>query len=154
MSGVVPASGVPVACPPVHRLRRFRLGRLVHLAHLVIAVVALAGLLGQTMAQAAPLPLMDAASQTPVAPAVSPMPDCQEMGAMAPAADPDSTAPCQDRGDCIARMGCAAVGPTLPRPASLNAPARAMRLPIAPHVHIDRDGARPSPLPDPPKTPA
>lgn len=137
-----------MACSPVHRLRRFRLGRLVHLAHLVITVVALAGLLGQTMAQAAPLPLMDAASPTQAAP---PMPDCEEMGAMASAANPDSTAPCENTPDCIARMGCAAVGPTLPRPARLNAPAQAMRLPIAPLVHNDRDGAGPSPLQHPPK---
>lgn len=145
-----------MACPPVHRLCRLRLGGLVHLAHLVIAVFALAGLLGQTTAQAAPLPVMEAAAQTQGAPAMSPMPGCQEMPAIAPAADSDSdsTAPCQDMPNCIAQMGCAAVGPTLPRPAGLNTPVRVVRLLIAPQADTERDGTAPSPLPDPPKTQA
>ncbi len=113
----------------------------------LLFALALAGSIGQASAFAAP--------QRPgvTADAMAGMPDCAEMMIQAGAQGP---APCDDSGPrCLGLAACAAVAVPLSSDAGVTArPSAPHRQQVALSADDTRAGERPTPLGDPPKTPA
>ncbi len=113
----------------------------------LLFALALAGSIGQASAFAAP--------QRPgvTADAMAGMPDCADMMMQAGA---ESSAPCDDSGPhCMGLAACAAVAVPLPSDAGVTArPSAPHRQQVALSADDTRAGERPTPLGDPPKTPA
>ncbi|MEJ6788121.1 hypothetical protein BrevBR_01105 [Brevundimonas sp. BR2-1] len=110
----------------------------------LLFALAVAGFVGQSSAHATPFQVFESSG------GMAKM-DCAEMMVMADQPSGGPMSPCDEMTpDCIAKMGCAAVG-------ALLRPAQTVQCPSAPQgirfgaVDVEREGAGPPPLKNPPK---
>ena len=111
---------------------------------ILLVALAVAGFVGQSAVHATPFQVFESTG------AMSEM-DCAEMLAMADESSGGPASPCDEMTpDCIAKMGCAAVGAPMPIAPDLQRP-------ISPRTQqfvvfdVVREGSGPLPLKNPPK---
>ena len=110
----------------------------------LLFALAVAGFVGQSSAHATPVQLFEATD------GMAEM-DCAEMMVMADEAAAGAMSPCTDMTpDCIAKMGCTAVGAPMPPAPTFGGPLAPRGIRFA-SVDVVRDGAGPHPLKNPPK---